>query len=92
MTKSVPLLTALPSGFVNKILTFCPFVKPVVPVVKATDVALVNVTDVAVWTAPLALCNSIFGIDAKLVPVKVTVPPTSASIVEGEIFVIVGCV
>ena len=37
-TKSVPLLAALPSGFVTKILTFCPFVKPAVPVVNEIDV------------------------------------------------------
>ena len=43
----MPLLAALPSGFVTKILTFCPFVKPAVPVVKLIVVALVNVTDVA---------------------------------------------
>ena len=47
ITKSDELLTALPSGFVNKILTFCPFVKPAVPVVKLTVVAFVNVTEVA---------------------------------------------
>ena len=47
IVKSVPLLAALPSGFVTKILTFCPFVKPAVPVVKLIVVALVNVTDVA---------------------------------------------
>ena len=45
--KSDELLAALPSGFVTKILTFCPFVKPAVPVVKLIVVALVNVTDVA---------------------------------------------
>ena len=64
ITKSDELLTALPSGFVTIILTFCPFVNPAVPVVKLIVVALEKVTDVASCIAPFALCNSTFGIDA----------------------------
>ena len=62
------------------------------PVVKLIVVALVNVTDVADWKAPFALCNSTFGIDAKFCPVMVTVPPTSASITVGVKLDITGCV
>ena len=41
---------------------------------------------------PFALCNSTFGIDAKISPVTVIVPPTSASITVGVKLEMTGCV